>query len=67
MKVVIINGSPRKDGNTTRALAEMEKVFAEEGVEVETIRIGNQGIRFTDHYAQPSSTARAAKNIYIPA
>ena len=27
MKVLMINGSPRKDGNTAAALREMEKVF----------------------------------------
>ena len=45
MKVLIINGSPRKDGNTSIAVREMEKVFAEEGVETETVQIGNQAIR----------------------
>ncbi|MBQ9057864.1 MAG: flavodoxin family protein [Atopobiaceae bacterium] len=45
MKVLIINGSPRKDGNTTLALAEMEKIFAEEGIECEQVRVGNQAIR----------------------
>ena len=34
MKVLIINGSPRANGNTDIALREMEKVFAEEGVEI---------------------------------
>ena len=37
MKVLMINGSPRPDGNTSIALAEMEKTLAEEGVEVETV------------------------------
>ena len=45
MEVLIINGSPRKDGNTSIAIREMEKVFAEEGVETETVQIGNQAIR----------------------
>lgn len=45
MKVLIINGSPRKNGNTALALAEMEKVFLEEGIETETIHIGNMDIR----------------------
>ena len=44
-KVLILNGSPRKDGNTTVAVKEMEKVFAENGVEYETIQIGNKVIR----------------------
>ena len=33
MKVLMINGSPRKDGNTSIALEEMRKVFGTEGVE----------------------------------
>ena len=45
MKVLLINGSPRKNGNTALALAEMEKVFAAEGVECEIIQVGNQAVR----------------------
>lgn len=45
MKVLMINGSPKANGNTAAALAEMEKIFAEEGVEVETIQVGHQNVR----------------------
>ena len=45
MKVLMINGSPRQDGNTSKALAEMERIFAAEGIDVETISIGNLDIR----------------------
>jgi multimeric flavodoxin WrbA len=45
MKVLLINGSPKRDGNTAQALQEMEKVFLQEGVEVETIHVGTQDIR----------------------
>ena len=45
MKVLIINGSPRKDGNTTIAVNEMMKIFAEEEVEAEAVQIGNKDIR----------------------
>lgn len=45
MKVLIINGSPRVNGNTSIAVREMEQTFAKEGVDVETVRIGNQDIR----------------------
>lgn len=45
MKVLIINGSPRRNGNTAVAIREMEKVFAEEGVETETMQIGGKDIR----------------------
>ena len=45
MKVLLINGSPRPKGNTTLALAEMEKVFRENGIETEEIRVGNKAVR----------------------
>ncbi len=45
MKVLMINGSPRANGNTNVALREMEKVFAGEGIEVEILHVGNQAIR----------------------
>ncbi len=45
MKVLMLNGSPRANGNTAIALAEMEKIFAEEGIECETVHVGNQCIR----------------------
>ncbi len=45
MKVLIINGSPRVGGNTSIALDEMVKVFEKEGIETETVQIGNRDIR----------------------
>ena len=45
MKVLMINGSPRKDGNTAAALDEMKKVFEADGVEVEIVSIGSAAIR----------------------
>lgn len=45
MKVLMINGSPRPNGNTALALRELEKVFRAEGVEVETVQVGNKAIR----------------------
>lgn len=45
MKVLIINGSPRANGNTSIALNEMDKVFKEEGIETEIIQIGMKDIR----------------------
>jgi multimeric flavodoxin WrbA len=45
MKVLIINGSPRPNGNTSIAVREMENVFKEGGVEVETVQIGNKDVR----------------------
>ena len=45
MKVLLINGSPKANGNTAFALAQMAEVFAEQGVETETIQVGNLIIR----------------------
>lgn len=45
MKVLIINGSPRPEGNTALALKEMTAIFAKEGIETEVLQIGNKAIR----------------------
>lgn len=45
MKVLLINGSPRANGNTALALAEMAKVFEKNGIESEVIQVGNKAIR----------------------
>ncbi len=45
MKVLMINGSPRQGGNTTLALAEMQNIFEENGIETETVRVGGLDIR----------------------
>lgn len=45
MKVLMINGSPRPNGNTSLALREMETVFKAEGIETKIIQIGNKAIR----------------------
>ncbi|SDB03147.1 flavodoxin family protein [Eubacterium oxidoreducens] len=45
MKVLLLNGSPRKDGNTSIALNEMVKVFEAEGVDATVVQIGNKDIR----------------------
>lgn len=45
MKVLMINGSPRKGSNTGLALNEMEKVFHKNGIETEVMQIGAMDIR----------------------
>ena len=45
MKVLLINGSPRKEGNTAIALAEVSKQLTKEGIESEIVWIGNKPIR----------------------
>lgn len=45
MKVLIINGSPRKDGNCARLIREAAAVFDKEGVSYELFEVGNKAIR----------------------
>lgn len=45
MKVLMINASPRPESNTQIALDEMERVFGEEGIETECVRIGRIDVR----------------------
>ena len=45
MKVLLINGSPRQQGNTATALAEVARQLAAEGIESEQVWIGNKPIR----------------------
>lgn len=45
MKVLLVNGSPRKEGNTATALAEVAKQLSQEGVESEIVWIGNKPVR----------------------
>lgn len=45
MKVLMINGSPRAEGNTFIALNEMKKIFDNEGIESQIVHIGNKAIR----------------------
>ena len=45
MKVLIINGSPRLNGNSSTLINEMKKIFIQEGVEVDEYQIGNKSIR----------------------
>ncbi len=45
MKVLLLLGSPRKEGNSALVIKEMRKVFSEYGVESEVAEIGNKSIR----------------------
>ncbi|MFQ8765217.1 MAG: flavodoxin family protein [Oscillospiraceae bacterium] len=44
MKVLLVNGSPHKNGSTNRALQEVEKTLQAAGVETEIFWIGNEPI-----------------------
>ena len=45
MKTLIINGSPRVEGNTSIAINEMVKIFEAEGVEALVVQVGNKDIK----------------------
>ncbi len=45
MKVLIINGSPKKNGNTSVALNEIADTLKQEGIESEIVWIGNKPVR----------------------
>lgn len=45
MKVLLINGSPRANGNTALALGEMAREFEKLGIETETIHVGSKAVR----------------------
>lgn len=45
MKVLLINGSPRAEGNTALALREMISVFEQQGVESELVQVGQLAVR----------------------
>lgn len=45
MKVLVINGSPHLHGCTDRALREVEKTLADNGIETVRVNVGNKDIR----------------------
>lgn len=45
MKVLLLNGSPRLNGNTEIALKEIATTLEKEGIETELIQVGNKAIR----------------------
>ena len=45
MKVLLINGSPHKEGNTFLALSEAAKTLEQQGIETEIVSIGAKPIR----------------------
>lgn len=45
MNVLILNGSPRKEGCTARALREVADTLRQEGIDAEIIEVGSRDIR----------------------
>lgn len=44
MKILLINGSPKKEGNTFIALSEVQKSLKSEGIDTEMIHVGHKDI-----------------------
>ena len=44
-QILLINGSPNKDGNTAAALRMMEDIFLERGLATTWFQIGKQPVR----------------------
>lgn len=45
MRVLLINGSPHREGNTFLALNEIAKVLKQEGIETEIVGVGTRAVR----------------------
>ncbi len=45
MKVIAINGSPRKEGNTAYALQTMGEIFTQQGIDFDILHVGNKAVR----------------------
>ena len=45
MKVLLLNGSPRANGNTAAALAQMKQIFDQEGIGAEIVQVGHLSVR----------------------
>lgn len=60
MRVVLINGSPHKNGNTALALQTVADALQERGIETETTQVGNRMIRGCMACGACSKTGRCA-------
>ena len=45
MKVLLINGSPHREGNTFIALSEVARTLESEGVQAEIVHIGTKAVQ----------------------
>ena len=45
MRVLLVNGSPRKEGNTFTALSEIARTLEADGMETEILQLGNKPLR----------------------
>lgn len=45
MKVLMVNGSPHREGNTATALSEVARILEQEGIDSEIVWLGNRPVR----------------------
>ncbi len=45
MKVLLVNGSPRREGNTSIALSEVARTLKAEGIDTQTVAIGTKAVQ----------------------
>ncbi len=57
MKVLLLNGSPRKEGCTYTALCEVAGALEKNGIETEIIQAGNPAVEFVRAAAEKMKTA----------
>lgn len=57
MKVLLVNGSPHKNGYTNRALEEVSATLEQEGIETETFWIGAAAVAWAVSNAKNSASA----------
>ena len=62
MKVLLLNGSPRKDGNTAIALSEVAKTLQVNGIETEIVSIGTKAVQGCIACGKCSGTGRCVFN-----
>lgn len=62
MKVLMLNGSPRTNGNTARALEEMEQEFHRADISVEIVNVGSLNVRGCTACCACSKTGKCCIN-----
>ena len=60
MKVLLVNGSPKANGNTARALAEVAEQLNAEGIDTEAFQLGVKPFAIASVAASAASLAVAA-------
>jgi multimeric flavodoxin WrbA len=63
MKVLLVNGSPRQNGDTFYSLSIVEKILNESGIETEWFQLGTDKVRGCCHCNQCQKTNRCGGNL----